>query len=92
MLLCDDYVVKLCDFGSSHDYIRTTLMSFAGTASWMAPEVIRNEPISDRADVFSFGVVSDLSIIVFCSEVRNCIERGHSATGLVGDAHASNPL
>jgi len=57
VLICDGDVVKLCDFGSSHEYIRATLMSFAGTASWMAPEVIRNEPVSDRADVFSFGVV-----------------------------------
>jgi len=32
-------------------------MSFVGTASWMAPEVIRNEPISDRSDIYSFGVV-----------------------------------
>lgn len=32
-------------------------MSFAGTFAWMAPEVIRNEPCSEKVDIWSFGVV-----------------------------------
>ncbi|MGH0128306.1 UNVERIFIED_CONTAM: hypothetical protein FKN15_001280 [Acipenser sinensis] len=32
-------------------------MSFAGTVAWMAPEVIRNEPVSEKVDIWSFGVV-----------------------------------
>lgn len=32
-------------------------MSFAGTVAWMAPEVIRNEPCSEKVDIWSFGVV-----------------------------------
>lgn len=32
-------------------------MSFAGTVAWMAPEVIRSEPSSDKVDIWSFGVV-----------------------------------
>lgn len=32
-------------------------MSFAGTVSWMAPEVIRNEPCSEKVDIWSYGVV-----------------------------------
>lgn len=32
-------------------------MSFAGTVAWMAPEVIRNEPCSEKVDIWSYGVV-----------------------------------
>lgn len=32
-------------------------MSFAGTVAWMAPEVIRNEPCSEKVDIWSFGIV-----------------------------------
>ncbi len=32
-------------------------MSFAGTVSWMAPEIIRHEPCSEKVDIWSYGVV-----------------------------------
>jgi len=32
-------------------------MTFAGTVAWMAPEVIRNEPCSEKVDIWSYGVV-----------------------------------
>lgn len=32
-------------------------MTFAGTVSWMAPEIIRNEPCSEKVDIWSYGVV-----------------------------------
>ena len=31
---------------------RSVKMSFAGTVAWMAPEVIRNETISEKIDVW----------------------------------------
>jgi serine/threonine protein kinase len=31
--------------------------STAGTAEWMAPEVLRNEPSDEKCDVYSFGVI-----------------------------------
>ncbi|XP_059435700.1 probable serine/threonine-protein kinase SIS8 [Corylus avellana] len=31
--------------------------STAGTAEWMAPEVLRNEPADEKCDVYSFGVI-----------------------------------
>ncbi|KAL2525617.1 Serine/threonine-protein kinase EDR1 [Abeliophyllum distichum] len=31
--------------------------SAAGTAEWMAPEVLRNEPSNEKSDVYSFGVI-----------------------------------
>ncbi|XP_043220100.1 mitogen-activated protein kinase kinase kinase 13-A-like [Amphibalanus amphitrite] len=50
--------IKISDFGTSREWNNmSTRMSFAGTVAWMAPEVIRNEPCSEKVDVWSFGVV-----------------------------------
>ncbi|XP_064167618.1 mitogen-activated protein kinase kinase kinase 13-like [Anguilla rostrata] len=50
--------VKISDFGTSKELSdKSTQMSFAGTVAWMAPEVIRNEPVSEKVDIWSFGVV-----------------------------------
>lgn len=51
--------VKVCDFGLS----RIAADSFvaggaaAGTPEWMAPELLRNEDVTDKCDVFSLGVI-----------------------------------
>lgn len=51
--------VKICDFGLSR--ILTTkpikVSSSAGTPEWMAPELIRNEPFTEKCDIFSLGVI-----------------------------------
>ncbi|XP_077459014.1 mitogen-activated protein kinase kinase kinase 12 [Stigmatopora argus] len=58
MLITHDDLVKISDFGTSKELIdKSTKMSFAGTVAWMAPEVIRNEPVSEKVDIWSFGVV-----------------------------------
>uniref|UniRef100_A0A8C7IDY3 Mitogen-activated protein kinase kinase kinase n=1 Tax=Oncorhynchus kisutch TaxID=8019 RepID=A0A8C7IDY3_ONCKI len=58
MLITYDDAVKISDFGTSKEMSdKSTKMSFAGTVAWMAPEVIRNEPISEKVDIWSFGVV-----------------------------------
>ncbi|KAJ1187282.1 hypothetical protein NDU88_004059, partial [Pleurodeles waltl] len=50
--------VKISDFGTSKELNdKSTKMSFAGTVAWMAPEVIRNEPVSEKVDIWSFGVL-----------------------------------
>ncbi|XP_077304567.1 mitogen-activated protein kinase kinase kinase 13 [Lithobates pipiens] len=50
--------VKISDFGTSKELSdKSTTMSFAGTVAWMAPEVIRNEPVSEKVDIWSFGVL-----------------------------------
>ncbi|GER32108.1 kinase family protein [Striga asiatica] len=49
----------VCDFGMSRFQYHTFLSSksIAGTAEWMAPEVLRNEPSNEKSDVYSFGVI-----------------------------------
>uniref|UniRef100_A0A1I7XCD6 Protein kinase domain-containing protein n=1 Tax=Heterorhabditis bacteriophora TaxID=37862 RepID=A0A1I7XCD6_HETBA len=50
ILITDDDIMKICDFGTSHQQRtqNSTLMSFCGTVSWMAPEMIKKEPCSEK--------------------------------------------
>ncbi|XP_016443377.2 putative serine/threonine-protein kinase SIS8 isoform X1 [Nicotiana tabacum] len=59
LLVDKNWVVKVCDFGLSRMKHSTFLSSrsTAGTAEWMAPEVLRNEPSNEKCDVYSFGVI-----------------------------------
>ncbi|KZV21726.1 hypothetical protein F511_02884 [Dorcoceras hygrometricum] len=64
LLVDKNWVVKVCDFGLSRMKYSTYLSSrsTAGTAEWMAPEILRNEPSNEKyafplCDVYSFGVI-----------------------------------
>ncbi|KRX77733.1 Mitogen-activated protein kinase kinase kinase 12 [Trichinella sp. T6] len=59
VLVTNEDLLKISDFGTSRHWTQanSTRMTFCGTASWMAPEVIRNEPCSDKVDVWSYGIV-----------------------------------
>ncbi|XP_019436718.1 PREDICTED: serine/threonine-protein kinase EDR1-like isoform X2 [Lupinus angustifolius] len=59
LLVDKNWVVKVCDFGLSRIKHSTFLSSrsTAGTAEWMAPEVLRNEPSNEKCDVYSFGII-----------------------------------
>ncbi|VDK41934.1 unnamed protein product [Anisakis simplex] len=59
ILVDDNDILKICDFGTSHqwDKQKSTVMSFCGTPAWMAPEIIKKEPSSNKVDIWSFGVV-----------------------------------
>lgn len=48
--------VKICDFGLSR-FRSDQLMSAVGTVHFAAPEVLRNELYTEKADLFSFGTV-----------------------------------
>ncbi|KAM0869868.1 hypothetical protein ACQ4PT_040381 [Festuca glaucescens] len=53
------WTVKLCDFGLSRVMSNSAMSdnSSAGTPEWMAPELIRNEPFTEKCDIFSLGVI-----------------------------------
>ncbi|KAG6625381.1 hypothetical protein CIPAW_16G092100 [Carya illinoinensis] len=59
LLVDKHWVVKVCDFGLSRIKNSTffSSRSTAGTAEWMAPEVLRNEPANEKCDIYSFGVI-----------------------------------
>lgn len=51
--------VKICDFGLSKIMTDAPMRdtAAAGTPEWMAPELIRNEPYTEKCDIFSLGVI-----------------------------------
>ena len=52
--------MALADFGLARSMMGNELETkngAAGTPAWMAPEVLRSESVTRKADVFSFGVV-----------------------------------
>ncbi|KAF5458603.1 hypothetical protein F2P56_022624 [Juglans regia] len=53
------WTVKICDFGLSRIMTESSMRdpASAGTPEWMAPELIRNEPFTEKCDIFSLGVV-----------------------------------
>ncbi|KNA17211.1 hypothetical protein SOVF_082160 isoform B [Spinacia oleracea] len=53
------WTVKICDFGLSRIVTDSPNgdSSSAGTPEWMAPELIRNEPFTEKCDIFSLGVI-----------------------------------
>ncbi|KAI3842190.1 hypothetical protein MKW92_026341 [Papaver armeniacum] len=59
LLVDKNWTVKVGDFGLSrlkHATFLTTKKG-KGTAQWMAPEVIGNDPSDEKSDVYSFGVI-----------------------------------
>lgn len=59
MLVDRDFSIRVADFGMSRQKRKEKLSASkaAGTAEWTAPEVLRGLPYSEKADVFSFGVI-----------------------------------
>jgi len=56
LLLGESWNTKVADFGLARTKIATT-MTKVGTPRWVAPEVLREEHYSEKADVYSFGVI-----------------------------------
>eukprot|EP01114_Cavostelium_apophysatum_P017498 TRINITY_DN5214_c0_g1_i2.p1 TRINITY_DN5214_c0_g1~~TRINITY_DN5214_c0_g1_i2.p1 ORF type:complete len:403 (+),score=42.20 TRINITY_DN5214_c0_g1_i2:193-1401(+) len=57
ILLDENLVPKIADFGVSREKIQTEKMTVIGTLQYMAPEISRNQPYNEKVDVFSFGLV-----------------------------------
>ncbi len=60
LMVTPENVVKLIDFGlavpNAPEFRRPG--NRAGTANYMAPELIKREPTDERVDIFSFGVMT----------------------------------
>ncbi|CAH2310566.1 dual specificity testis-specific kinase 2 [Pelobates cultripes] len=63
LIKCDEgvYAGILADFGLAEkipDYSEgLEKLSVVGSPYWMAPEVLRDEPYNEKADVFSYGII-----------------------------------
>ncbi|KAL8142080.1 hypothetical protein V2J09_015112 [Rumex salicifolius] len=60
ILLGDDFCPKVADFGLSKLKKKeqvVTISRIRGTRGYVAPEWVKSEPISSKADVYSFGMV-----------------------------------
>lgn len=54
----DTKIIKLCDFGASKYSTSSELSeTICGTPYYMAPEVYMGKPYTEKADVWSFGVI-----------------------------------
>ncbi|GAM19521.1 hypothetical protein SAMD00019534_026960 [Acytostelium subglobosum LB1] len=56
LLVDDNWKVKVADFGLS-TIEQTATMTACGTPCWTAPEVLRNQRYTEKADVYSFAIV-----------------------------------
>ena len=59
ILLDDDYLPKICDFGVSRFITKSTdpLTQYIGTAQWTAPEIYQTSTYNNKVDVYSFGMI-----------------------------------
>ncbi|XP_020221757.1 G-type lectin S-receptor-like serine/threonine-protein kinase LECRK4 [Cajanus cajan] len=83
VLLDSSYTAKISDFGLAKllmkDKTRTNTNA-RGTMGYMAPEWLKNAPVSSKVDIYSFGVM--LLEIIFC---RRHIELHQIEDGTTGD-------
>ncbi|GFZ15641.1 suppressor of npr1-1 constitutive 4 [Actinidia rufa] len=66
----DDFCPKIADFGLAKLKKKEAMVSkshFRGTRGYMAPEWVKMDPITSKADVYSFGMV----LLEIVSGVRN---------------------
>lgn len=76
ILLGDDFCPKISDFGLAKLRKKEDLVSMSskirGTRGYMAPEWLKMDPITPKADVYSFGMV----LLEIVSGVRNFDTQG----------------
>ncbi len=66
VLCAADNVLKIIDFGLTipANLKHRAIITRAGTASYMAPEQIRNQQVDERTDIYAFGV-STFEVLTF---------------------------
>uniref|UniRef100_A0A2N9GNM5 Protein kinase domain-containing protein n=1 Tax=Fagus sylvatica TaxID=28930 RepID=A0A2N9GNM5_FAGSY len=77
ILLHDNLQVKISDFGISKLLSReqsTFFTALRGTRGYLAPEWLTGSPISDKADVYSYGMV----LLEIVTGRKNCSLQTHS--------------
>ncbi|KAF1322876.1 Tkl protein kinase, partial [Globisporangium splendens] len=58
ILLDDNFRAKLSDFGISRERsLEETMTAGVGTIYWTAPEVLMGKKYTEKADIYSFGIV-----------------------------------
>lgn len=57
MLVAADWKVKIADFGFSRVKADNQTMTQCGTVAWTAPEIFEGLHYTEKADVFSYGVI-----------------------------------
>eukprot|EP00002_Diphylleia_rotans_P038490 TRINITY_DN8774_c0_g1_i7.p1 TRINITY_DN8774_c0_g1~~TRINITY_DN8774_c0_g1_i7.p1 ORF type:complete len:230 (-),score=40.13 TRINITY_DN8774_c0_g1_i7:79-768(-) len=57
ILISDDLVPKVCDFGFARTKARNQVMTRCGTLAYEAPEILSGKSYSEKVDVYSFGII-----------------------------------
>jgi hypothetical protein len=58
LLIDESYTAKLSDFGLARVKAATqTMTGNCGTVQWMAPEILASQKYTEKADVYSFGIM-----------------------------------
>lgn len=57
LLLNDEDIIKLCDFGWCVDISTGSRVTFCGTYEYMAPEIVKELPYNYEIDVWSLGIL-----------------------------------
>eukprot|EP00826_Nyctotherus_ovalis_P039519 TRINITY_DN3807_c0_g1_i8.p1 TRINITY_DN3807_c0_g1~~TRINITY_DN3807_c0_g1_i8.p1 ORF type:complete len:557 (+),score=136.90 TRINITY_DN3807_c0_g1_i8:197-1867(+) len=57
LLVMENGVLKLCDFGCCTKSDTGSRMTFCGTAEYMAPEIIKRDGYGEKADIWSLGIL-----------------------------------
>jgi tRNA A-37 threonylcarbamoyl transferase component Bud32 len=57
VLIDESWNAKICDFGLARMKQENATMTRCGTPAWIAPEVILRERYTEKADIYSLGIV-----------------------------------